>query len=83
MSSDVRPTYFGHVFCLAPSVSNGGLGMCQPNDFYLRVFTFWFDTEKALFQVILGLLQLSICVCRLRGGGGVCLRVCMCVWFMI
>ena len=30
--------------------ANGGLGMCQPNDFYLRVFTFWFDTEKALFQ---------------------------------
>ena len=32
--------------------------MCQPNDFVfnLRVFTFWFDTEKALFQVILGLL---------------------------
>ena len=24
------------------------------NDFYLRVFTFWFDTEKALFQVIFG-----------------------------
>ena len=27
--------------------------------FSLRVFTFWFDTEKALFQVILGLLCLS------------------------
>ena len=24
--------------------------------FNLRVFTFWFDTEKALFQVILGFL---------------------------
>ena len=24
--------------------------------FNLRVFTFWFDTEKALFQVILDLL---------------------------
>ena len=35
-----------------------GWGMCQPNDFLfnLRDFTFWFDTEKALFQVILGLL---------------------------
>ena len=43
------------VTCIKTSVSNGGLGMCQPNDFYLRVFTFWFDTEKT-FQVILGLL---------------------------
>jgi len=34
--------------------------MREPNDFYLRAFTFWFDTEKALFQVILGLLLLSI-----------------------
>ena len=38
--------------------------MCDPNDLYLRVFTFWFDAEKALFQVILGLLLLSINVCR-------------------
>ena len=29
----------------------------------------WFDTEKALFQVILGLLLLSISVCRLRERG--------------
>ena len=43
--------------------------MCEPNDFYLRVFTFWFDTEKALFQVILGLLLLSISVYRLRERG--------------
>ena len=50
--------------------------MCQPNDFYLRVFTFWFDTEKALFQVILGLLYLSTSVCRLRERG-VCLSVYM------
>ena len=28
--------------------------MCEPNGFYLRVFTFGF-TEKALFQVIVGL----------------------------
>ena len=35
----------------------------------LRVFTFWFDTETALFQVILGLLLLSISVCRLRERG--------------
>ena len=43
--------------------------MCEPNDFYLRVFTFWLDTEKLLFQVILGLLLLSISVCRLRERG--------------
>ena len=31
--------------------------MCEPSDFYMRFFlTCWFDTEKALFQVILGLL---------------------------
>ena len=30
-----------------------------------------FDTEKALFQVILGLLLLSISVCRLRERGRV------------
>ena len=36
--------------------------MCEPNDFYLRVFTFWFDTEKALFQVILGLLNYQVLV---------------------
>ena len=45
--------------------------MCEPNDFLfnLRVFTFWFDTEKALFQAILGLLLLSVSVCRLREKG--------------
>ena len=37
--------------------------------FNLRVFTFGFDTEKALFRVILGLLLLSISVCRLREMG--------------
>ena len=31
--------------------------MCEPNDFYLRVFTFWFDTEKALFKVISSLRE--------------------------
>ena len=30
---------------------------------------FWFDIEKALFQVIWGLLLLSISVCRLRERG--------------
>ena len=44
--------------CVKTSVSNGGLGVCQPNDFYLiwEFLRFWFDTKKALFQVILGLL---------------------------
>ena len=38
---------------------------------HFYVFTFWFDTEKALFQVILGLLLISISVrvCRLRERG--------------
>ena len=36
---------------------------------FIRVFTFWFDTEKALFQVILGLLLPSISVCILRERG--------------
>ena len=40
--------------CVKTSVSIGELEMCESNDLYLRVFTFWFDTEKALFQVILG-----------------------------
>ena len=22
--------------------------MCEPNDFYLRVFTFWFDRESII-----------------------------------
>ena len=61
--------------------------MCEPNDFYLRGFKFWFDTEKALFHVILGLLLPSISVCRLRERGRmsktVTVRVCMCMWFMI
>ena len=52
--------------------------MCEPNDFYLRVFTFWFDTEKALFQVILGLLLISISVCRLRERGRMSKCVCAC-----
>ena len=42
---------------------------------------FWFDTEKALFQVIWGLLQLSISVCRVRER--VRMSTSMCVWFMI
>ena len=53
--------------------------MCEPNNFYFEIFlTFWFDTEKALFQVILGLLL----VYADWEKGGACLRVCMCMWFM-
>ena len=52
--------------------------MCELNDFYLRVFMFWFDTEKALFQVILGLLLISISVCRLRERGHMSKCVCAC-----
>ena len=55
--------------------------MCEPNDFYLRVFMFCFD--KALFQVILGLLLLYADWEK----GGICLRVracmCMCSWLKI
>ena len=39
--------------------------MCEPNDFYLRVFRFWFDTEKALFKVVSSLLL--VCADRERG----------------
>ena len=39
---------------------------------------FWFDTEKALFRLILGLLL----VYADWEKGGACLRVSMCVWFM-
>ena len=39
--------------------------MCGPNDFYLRVFTFWFDRES----IIPGNLGFAISVCRLRERG--------------
>ena len=39
--------------------------MCEPNDFYLRVFTFWFDRES----IIPGNLGFAISVCRLRERG--------------
>ena len=29
-------------------LSKGGLGMCEPNDFYLRVFMFWFDRKSII-----------------------------------
>ena len=51
--------------------------MCEPNDFYLIWEFIRFGlTEKALFQVILGLLL----VYADWEKGGVCLRVCMCVF---
>ena len=39
--------------------------MCKPNDFYLRVFTFWFDRES----ITPGNLGFAISVCRLRERG--------------
>ena len=39
--------------------------MCEPGDFYLRVFTFWFDTEST----IPGYFGFAISVCRLRESG--------------
>ena len=53
----------------------GGLGMCEPNDFDLICEFLHFGlTEKALFQVILGLLLVNADWEK----GGVCLRVCVC-----
>ena len=39
--------------------------MYEPNDFYLRVFTFWFDRES----IIPGNFGFAISVCRLRKRG--------------
>ena len=39
--------------------------MCEHNDFYLRVITFWFDRES----IIPGNLGFAITVCRLRERG--------------
>ena len=39
--------------------------MCEPNDFYLRVFTFWFDRES----IIPGNVGFAISVRRLRERG--------------
>ena len=39
--------------------------MCEPNDFYLRVSTFWFDRES----IIPGNFGFAISVCRLRERG--------------
>ena len=30
-----NPVIYVHIFIIKTSVSKGGLGMCQPNDFYL------------------------------------------------
>ena len=49
--------------------------MCEPNDFYLRVFTFWFDRESIIPENC----GFAISVCRLRERGhmskGVYVRV--------
>ena len=39
--------------------------MCEPNDFYLIAFTFWFDRES----IIPGNFGFAISVCRLRERG--------------
>ena len=39
--------------------------MCELNNFYLRVFTFWLDTES----IIPGNFGFAISVCRLRERG--------------
>ena len=45
--------------------------MCEPKDFYLRVFTFRFDRES----IILGNFGFTISVCRLRERGRMSKRV--------
>ena len=39
--------------------------MCEPNDIYLRILTFWFDRES----IIPGNLGFATGVCRLRERG--------------
>ena len=69
--------------CQGWYVSKGGLGMCEPTDFYLIwEFLHFGLTEKALFQEILGLLLLVLVYADWEKGG-VCLRVCMCVCLKI
>ena len=75
-----------HINCLISVeddnfLREGWAGMCEPNDFYLIwEFVRFGLTERALFQVILGLLL----VYADWEKGGVCLRVrvCMCVCLM-
>ena len=49
--------------------------MCEPNDFYLRVFTHWFDRES----IIPGNFGFAISVCRLRERGCMSKSVYVCV----
>ena len=46
--------------------------MCEPNDYYLRVFTFWFDGKN-----IPGNFGFDMSVCRLRERGRMFKRVYM------
>ena len=39
--------------------------MCEPNDFHLRVFTFWFDRES----IKTSNFGFAISICRLRERG--------------
>ena len=47
--------------------------MCEPNDFYLRVFTFQFDRES----IIPGNFGFAISVCRLRERGRMSKSACV------
>ena len=71
--------YLHLIFVKNHHLLGDGLGMWEPDDFYLIwEFSYFCLTEKALFQVILGLLL----VYADWEKGGVCLRVCMCMRFM-
>ena len=50
--------------------------MCEPKDFYLRVFTFWFDRES----IIPGNCGFAVSVCRLRERGRMSTSVYVCVF---
>ena len=50
--------------------------MCEPNDFYLRVFMFWFNTEN----IIPGNLGFAMSVCRPRKRGRMSKSVYVCVF---
>ena len=47
-------------------LSKGGLGMCEPNDFYLRVFLLWFD-RKSIIPENFGFAITKLCRLRERG----------------
>ena len=50
--------------------------MCEPNDIYLRILTFWFDRES----IIPGNFGFAISVCSLRERGHMSKSVYVCVF---